>query len=311
MDDPFTPMSFHCEAKDALPQQARAVVELAIAMSPEDTASARRLPPQPTVSIVIPTMNEAKNLPHVLPLIPRWVHEVILVDGNSSDNTVEVARSLLPEILVLPQQGRGKGAALRTGFAAATGDIIVMIDADGSMNPSEIPAYIGALMTGADFAKGSRFLQGGGTDDMEWFRYLGNLFLTRMVRLGYGGHYSDLCYGYNAFWRRVLHDLNLDADGFEIETQINVRILQARLKISEIPSFESCRIHGVSNLNTLRDGWRVLKTIVSEWVQPRIANAPQKLRHPLVAKWLALAPTRQMAGYAKGDQYPAVLIREG
>lgn len=224
----------------------------------------------PTVSIIIPAKNEARNLPYVLSHLPYWVHEVILVDGNSSDGTPEIAKLLCERIQIVQQKGRGKGAALRTGFALATGDIIVMLDADGSMNPGEIPAYLGALLTGADVAKGSRFLQGGGTHDMGRIRYAGNLILTWLLRALHGGQYSDLCYGYNAFWRRVLAEIKLDADGFEIETQLNVRILQAGLRIQEVPSFEAGRIHGDSNLNTLRDGWRVLKTIVGEWFSPRV-----------------------------------------
>ncbi len=239
---------------------------------------------EPTISIVIPAKNEAKNLPHVLPQIPEWVHEVLLVDGNSTDGTVDVARQLLPNVRIIQQHGRGKGAALRSGFAAATGDIIVMLDADGSMNPAEIPAFIGALLTGADFAKGSRFLQGGGTFDMSWLRFLGNLGLTWLVRLAFGGQYSDLCYGYNAFWRRVLPQLDLCANGFEIETQMNVRALHKKLKVSEVPSFEALRIHGESNLNTFRDGWRVLKTIALEWwtqqqlQQPILNDSPPAMR---------------------------------
>src|SRR5690606_11884999 len=143
--------------------------------------------------------NEAKNLPIVLPRIPKWVHEVLIVDGRSKDNTIEVAKQLLPDLVkIVKQSGKGKGDALRAGFEAATGDIIVMLDADGSMAPEEIPLYIGALMAGADFVKGSRFLQGGGTDDMEFVRYLGNLGFTMTVRVLFGGVYSDLCYGYSA-----------------------------------------------------------------------------------------------------------------
>ncbi len=216
------------------------------------------------VSVVVPTLNEAENLPHVLPRIPEWIDEVLLVDGHSTDNTIEVARALLPSIRVVQQEGRGKGAALRSGFAAATGDIIVMLDADGSTDPAEIPYFVGALLAGADFAKGSRFLQGGGTADMEFYRKFGNWALLRLTRLLFGGQYSDLCYGYNAFWARVLPVLSLDCDGFEIETMMNVRALQAKLKVVEVPSFEAERIYGKSNLRTFPDGWRVLKTIFKE-----------------------------------------------
>lgn len=216
------------------------------------------------VSVVIPAMNEAENLPYVLPRIPQWVHEVILVDGHSKDNTIEVARQLYPGIRILMQEGRGKGAALRTGFAAATGDIIVMLDADGSTDPGEIPSYIGPLLAGADFVKGSRFLQGGGTADMELYRRLGNLAFVLMVRVLCGGSYSDLCYGYNAFWAHAVPVLDLDADGFEIETLMNVRALLRGLRVAEVPSFEARRIHGQSNLKTIPVGIRILKTILRE-----------------------------------------------
>src|SRR5438874_3464109 len=116
-----------------------------------------------SVSVVIPALNEADCLPHVLPRLPAWVDEVLLVDGQSTDGTVDIARRLRPDVRIVAQQGRGKGAALRTGLMQATGDIIVTLDADGSTDPSEIPAFVGALLAGADFAKGSRFLQGAGS----------------------------------------------------------------------------------------------------------------------------------------------------
>lgn len=219
----------------------------------------------PRVTVVIPTLNEARNLPHVLPLIPAWVHEVVIVDGHSTDDTIEAARALWPTCRVVLEPERGKGAALRAGFRAATGDIIVMLDADGSTDPSEIPAFVGALVAGQDFAKGSRFAQGGGTADISRTRQLGNWFFTSLARVLIGGKYSDLCYGYNAFWARVLPQLALSGNGFEIETEMNLRALRANLKIVEIPSFEHERIHGDSNLRAIPDGWRVLKMIWHEW----------------------------------------------
>lgn len=228
---------------------------------------------QPKVTVVIPAMNEAENLPHVLPRIPQWVYEVVLVDGNSTDNTIEVAQQIWPSIRVVTQQGRGKGSALRTGFAAATGDIIVMLDADGSTDPSEIPAFIGALLAGADFVKGSRFMQGGGTSDMTWLRRFGNWGFTMSVRVLFGGSFSDLCYGYNAFWSKVVDRLDLDAEGFEVETMMNVRALYHGLRVAEVPSFEADRVYGESNLRTFPDGWRVLKTIFREWFRVRTQRA--------------------------------------
>jgi glycosyltransferase involved in cell wall biosynthesis len=219
------------------------------------------------VSVVIPALNEAENLPHVLPLIPDWVHEVILVDGFSTDGTDEVARRLRPSIRIVSQDGSGKGSALRTGFRAATGDIVVMLDADGSTDPREIPAYVGSLLAGADYAKGSRFLQGGGTADMPLFRKLGNWAFVLMVRLFFGGSYTDLCYGYNALRATALDRLDLSTEGFEIETEMNIRALRAGLKVTEVPSFEAARIRGEGRLRTVPDGWRVLKTIFCEYRQ--------------------------------------------
>lgn len=224
------------------------------------------------VSIVIPALNEALNLGHVLPLIPDWVHEVILVDGSSIDGTVEAARDLWPEILVVAQEGTGKGSALRTGLSAATGEIIVMLDADGSMNPREIPAFVEALLAGADFVKGSRFLPGGGTEDMPLYRKLGNAAFVSAVRMLFGGRFTDLCYGYTACWAGALPRLQLDASGFEIETQMSLRALWAGLRIREVPSFEAHRVYGSSNLRTVPDGWRVLKEICRERFRSPIAR---------------------------------------
>ena len=196
---------------------------------------------------------------------------MLIVDGHSTDDTLETACSRRPNVRRVQQVGRGKGAALRSGFAAATGDIIVMLDADGSMDPGEIPAFFGTLLSGADFAKGSRFSQGAGTDDMEFYRRWGNWGFV-VLALFFGGRYSDLCYGYNAFWRRILPKLDLTANGFEIETEMNVRALREGLKVAEVPSFEGKRIHGTSNLHTFSDGWRVLKTIFKERFRSSVGN---------------------------------------
>jgi glycosyltransferase involved in cell wall biosynthesis len=221
-----------------------------------------RTPLRPKVTVVIPTLNEAENLPLVLPLIAD-VDEIIIVDGHSTDGTREVALAH-PRIRVVEAFRPGKGAALQAGFAAATGDIIVTLDGDGSTDPAEIPAFVGTLRTGADFAKGSRFVQGAGTSDMPFYRRLGNAAFVLLVRILFGGRYSDLCYGYNAFWADVLPYLDLDGDGFEIETMMNIRALRSGLRIVEVASFERARFYGNGHLRTFSDGWRVLKTILSE-----------------------------------------------
>ncbi|MGW5739372.1 MULTISPECIES: glycosyltransferase family 2 protein [Streptomyces] len=218
----------------------------------------------PPVSVVIPAMNEAENLPYVFKTLPDWIHEVVLVDGNSTDDTVAVARELWPDVKVVRQLGKGKGDALITGFEACTGDIIVMVDADGSADGHEIVSYVSALVSGADFAKGSRFANGGATDDMTPIRKLGNHVLCSVVNAKFGARYTDLCYGYNAFWKHCLDKIELDCTGFEVETLMNIRVVKAGLKVQEIPSHEYLRIHGTSNLSAVRDGLRVLKVILTE-----------------------------------------------
>ncbi len=238
----------------------------------------RRQSRRTLVSIVVPAMNEEKNIGHVLSQLPQELHEVILVDGNSRDETIEAARRAYPTIRVLTQSGRGKGDAFRTGFAAVTGNLVVMLDADGSADPAEIPRFVEALEAGADFAKGSRFLPGGGSADITRLRSLGNTCLSGTANLLHGTHFTDLCYGYNAFWARCLPFISLDVPGFEVETLINLRIAGAGMKITEVPSYEADRISGQSNLNTFRDGFRVLGTILGEARRRRtIHNGRQHL----------------------------------
>jgi hypothetical protein len=164
--------------------------------------------------------------------MPHDIDEIVFVDGHSVDQTAVVARELWPE------------------------------------------GYVGALISGADFAKGSRFIQGGGSADITKFRRLGNNGLNCLVNILFSTRYTDVCYGYNAFWRPCLESMRLPAvdgrtrqwgDGFEIETLINVRVAAAnQLNVAEVCSYEEQRIHGVSNLNAVTDGLRVLRTIRQE-----------------------------------------------
>ena len=235
----------------------------------------------PLISIVVPALNEALNLSVVLPRLPK-VHEVILVDGGSVDGTMMAARRALPEIVTVQQARKGKGNALAAGFAKVTGDIVVMFDADGSADPAEITRFVEALKAGADFAKGSRFTAGGGSADITTIRSLGNRFLNGIFNAGFRTRYSDLCYGYNAFWADLIPLLDLPehstpsangamlwGDGFEIETVINCRFAAAGVSITEVPSVEKLRMFGETNLRTFQDGFRVLKTLMTEWRRAR------------------------------------------
>jgi glycosyltransferase involved in cell wall biosynthesis len=244
-------------------------------------------PTAPRVSVVIPTYNEAKNLPYVFSRLPADLHEVIVVDGRSVDDTIQVARSLRPDVRIVLQTRAGKGNAVACGLAEATGDIIVILDADGSADPQKIPLFVTALTDGADFAKGTRFAVGGSSStNITLVRAWGNRWLNRTANFLYGTRYTDLCSGYNALWSRCLPALELDpsprqgagrawGDGFEIETLINTRMAKARLRITEVPSSERLRSHGGDNLYTWRYGGRVLRALLVERLNHKGSPLPQ------------------------------------
>jgi glycosyltransferase involved in cell wall biosynthesis len=249
----------------------------------------RRNTKDPRISIVVPALNEALNLAAVLPQLPE-VHEVILVDGGSVDGTIRAARRVMPDIITVLQRRRGKGNALAAGFARVTGDIVVMFDADGSADPAEITRFVDALKSGADFAKGSRNADGGGSSDITVVRHLGNRFLNSVFNLAFRTRFTDLCYGYNAFWADLVPLLDLPdhaqpsgdrmmwGDGFEIETLITCRFAAAGVSIAEVPSMEKLRMFGESNLNAVSDGLRVLRTLFTEW---RRSRATRRLERSL------------------------------
>ncbi len=235
-----------------------------------------------TVSLVVPARDEARNIPWVFEQIPRCVDEVVLVDGDSRDATLRMATHCLPAVRTVRQRGPGKGSALRTGFAAAAGEFIVMMDADGSMAPGEIPHYLHFLEHGYDFVKGSRFLAGGGSLDLTLVRSLGNRALLTVVNRLYGARLTDLCYGYCAFRRSFLDTLDLRATGFEIEAEMVAHALRSGLRVAEVPSLELPRRSGRSHLHAVSDGRRVLRTLIAE--RPRQGTPARPARTKAVGE---------------------------
>jgi hypothetical protein len=250
-------------------------------------------PETPSVSVVVPALNEEESIDWVVDHIPAWVSEVVLVDGLSVDGTELVVTDRRDDVVIVHQRARGKGAALRAGFAAASGDIVVMIDADGSTDPREMGRFVDALVAGADFVKGSRNLKGGGSTDFTLLRHLGNLGFVWAANLLFGVRFTDLCYGYCAFWRKDLDRLALTADGFEIEMELVLSAVKAGLSIAEVPSTELERRAGASNLNAWTDGQRVLKTLVAERMRKLTPDRAERGR-------LALAPVELPAHGTEG-----------
>jgi glycosyltransferase involved in cell wall biosynthesis len=240
-------------------------------------------PPARTVSVVIPAMNEERNIAWVLEKIPRYVDEILLVDGHSTDDTVLVARRVRPDVRVVPQRGCGKGAAMRTGFEEAVGDYVVVLDADGSMDPGEIDYYVAALNDGYDLVKGSRRLPGSGSLDLTPVRRWGNNVLVTTVNMTWGSEFTDLCYGYLAFRRDRLDDLALTGRGFEIETEIALNAIHAGLRIAEVPTIELLRHYGTSHLHAWRDGRRVLGYMTRARLNPRSRPVTDRINRRALA----------------------------
>lgn len=283
-----------------------------------DRALGRRglRPAQPRVSIIAPAKNEAANIREILPYLSSFF-EVIVVVGEDDHESAEAAVAALPSVRIVHQTRKGKGNALVCGFDEANGDIIVTFDIDGSADPHEIPRFVEALTRGADLAKGSRFAAGGGSQDITLFRSMGNRGLNVVASGMTGTRFSDLCYGFNAFWADQLPVLCLPApdaegpqrgDGFEIETMMIGRFAFAKAIIIEVPSYEYDRYYGNTNLNAIRDGFRVLWTILRDRVHGRryreLAKRLRSVGTSLGRPFWMLANPRTQDAHAAGPDFP-------
>lgn len=289
-----------------------------------DRALGRRglRPAQPRVSVVVPAKDEADNIREILPYLSGFF-EVIVVVGEDDHDSARAAVEALPSARVVHQTRKGKGNALACGFDEVNGDVIVTFDVDGSADPHEIPRFVDALTRGADLAKGSRFTAGGGSQDITQFRSLGNRGLNILASAMTGTRFSDLCYGFNAFWADqlpvlCLPDVNAEApqtgDGFEIETMIIGRFAIAKAIIVEVPSYEYDRYYGESNLNAIRDGFRVLWTILRDRVHSRrYRELARRMRSvgTSVGKpfWMLANPRTRELEAVSGSDFPAQVQR--
>ncbi|MGC8478584.1 MAG: glycosyltransferase family 2 protein [Candidatus Micrarchaeia archaeon] len=214
------------------------------------------------VSIVIPTLNEeggiGQTIEGIKKIMKGYSYEIMVVD-SSTDKTPQIAKSHGARVL---RYKGGKGAALIYGFENAKGEIIISMDADLSNRPKELKLLIAGIEAGYDMCTGSRFLVGGGSEDMPLIRKLGNKFFVSLVNLLFGSHYSDMCYGYRSFTHQALKKLKLQEKGFGIETEMNIKAQKARLRVLEVPSFEKRRKGGAGKLKTFRDGYVILSTIL-------------------------------------------------
>jgi len=216
------------------------------------------------IEVIIPTLNEEKTIGSIIERTFTYTDKVLVIDGWSDDSTIEIAKKMGARIMF--QNGRGKGAALKEAFEYVNGEIIVILDGDGSMKPEEIPMFLKGIYSGADIVKGSRFLGEGGSEDISLLRRFGNTLFTILVNIIWKSNFTDLCYGYMAFRKDAVKKLSpvLFSKGFTIETEMIIKAKKLGLKIIEVPSFELKRLFGQSKLKTFKDGWEIFITILKE-----------------------------------------------
>jgi glycosyltransferase involved in cell wall biosynthesis len=235
------------------------------------------------LSIIIPAKNEEETLGRVLadlnqtiPTLHGYDVEVICVDDRSTDRTAEIARSFGARVVANSRKS-GKGMALRAGFEAATGDLLMMMDADYSHRPEDMATLLEAMRDGVGLVIGSRVF--GGSEEYTHVRALGNVFLSAMLGLCTGRYLSDALNGFKLFRREVFSDFVYTSSAFEIEIEIIANALRRGYKVIEVVSHERARAGGEMKSRVVRHGTRFLLRIFWEGfrgVKPVLVPAREK-----------------------------------
>jgi len=224
------------------------------------------------LSVVVPAYNEEHTVGDIIKrtkatlLEARLSNEILLVDDRSRDRTVEISQNEKATVYLLKQH-MGKGYALRAGFTKAKGEIIVTIDSDGSNRPEELPVLLKPILKDqADLVIGSRF-SGKKTTTGKKFNLAGVRIFNLLIRILTGAEVSDSQSGYRAMKRRVLENLTLKSGEYEIESEMLVKIAHRGFRIQEVPvSFEQ-RTYGVSTLDPIFDGLKILMSIFTSYLK--------------------------------------------
>jgi glycosyltransferase involved in cell wall biosynthesis len=218
------------------------------------------------LTVVIPAYNEEKTIGNVLSSTAEVMdglgvpYEIIVVNDGSTDKTGLIASNYKVTVLSY-EQNRGKGYALKKALQYAQGDIIVTIDSDGEHQPKEIPDLIKPLFNGTDIVAGSRFL-GKNSHVTTKINQMGNFLFNVTIMMLTGERITDSQTGFRAIKRNVLEKLNLESDGYEVETEITIKGLKNGFVFKEMPISCNRSKYRVSKLNLLSDGTKILKTIL-------------------------------------------------
>lgn len=219
------------------------------------------------VSLIIPTKDESGVIGSVLKEVPRnIIDEIIVIDGHSTDTTGEEAKAQLRpgEDKFILQKKKGFGSALLQAFKIAKGDVVVIMNADGSHNPKDIPALLKKIGQGYEYVMASRYMKEGRSDDDTIVRFIGNRTLTFLTNLFYGVNVTDSLFFYTAITRKGLNKLHFSSPGFEFCIEMLIKANKDGLKFAEVPVIERRRFSGKSKVNALSAGWKILMVILRE-----------------------------------------------
>lgn len=215
------------------------------------------------VSLVAATWNELEAAKVVLPRIDRkWVDEIIVVDGGSTDGTVEFCQA--QGYTVFTQKERGYGAAMREAVERAQGELVIEFPPDGNSLPEKVPDVIKKLQEGYDFVIASRYAPGARSDDDDFLTAIGNWGFTFVTNLLFWSSYTDVLVGFRGYKKSEYEKLHMTANGLDWSIQMPIQFRKKRSRTADIPAIEPARIGGVRKMKPFKTGWRLLKTLIKE-----------------------------------------------
>ena len=225
--------------------------------------------PKMKTTLVIPTKNEIDGMKAIMPKIKKeWIDQILIVDGNSTDGTIEYAKEQGYEIMI--QKTKGIGNGYREALPLIKGDVIITFSPDGNSVPEKIPEVVEKMREGYDLLIVSRYLPGAKSYDDDFFTRMGNKIFTKTINLLFGGKYTDSLVIFRAYKKNLIEDLRIDAEHMTFEQQISIRAAQKKLKIGEIPGDEPPRIGGERKMKVFKTGSTLLLEILKNFFNPKI-----------------------------------------